>query len=465
MYKVKSAAKKENIFTCLFALLLFATQVIVQIPNPFSVNKAASVNLATLVLIVVFIWVVLYRIMIKKDYRKLTQNGKTIFWLSVFFSATYFLLMIMRFWILDRLTISVSMIFTLALSITLYFTVDLKILNEAVVKKGTVVFLSALNFYALCLIFYYTGNIRYSAGINLLGNINVYVGVVLVSLPILVSYIKENWYNKRKKILFIYNIVATSLMLLFSGSRYGFLAYGFELCLMYIVLFGFRWKKKIIGIALGMLSFIIIFTSITCVINDDASLNVRRTLYYPLTVISKVFDLNISFEDTSGDDELGENSDMMLDEDFEEDLEDLLLGGEVPLSDPDGETPPEDGIIDSLTRQRLFKRAFNILQEYWLLGTGRDAMYMWGWGYQSSHNIVIDAILCYGILGGIIYLVLSCFPIWKLMVTRKRTWEISICCIGFLLLLFYSMLQPLLTNKMVITLIMWGYFGVMSKRQ
>ena len=110
MYKVKSAAKKEDILTYLFALLLFSTQVIVQIPNPFSVSKEAAVSLATIVLIVVFIWVVLYRIMIKKDYYNLTKNGKTVFWLSVFFSATYFLLMIMRFWILERLTISVSMI-------------------------------------------------------------------------------------------------------------------------------------------------------------------------------------------------------------------------------------------------------------------------------------------------------------------------------------------------------------------
>lgn len=133
---------------------------------------------------------------------------------------------------------------------------------------------------------------------------------------------------------------------------------------------------------------------------------------------------------------------------------------EFALSDPDNDNAPENGIAKSLTRSWALERSKNVLSKYWLFGTGRDAVAMWGWGYQSSHNIIIDAILCYGVIGSIAYLALWILPVvwvWKITNERKK---FSLYVMGFVIVLMYSMLQPILNNKLLVVLLIWGSLAI-----
>nr|MDD6336351.1 O-antigen ligase [bacterium] len=460
MRRLKLALRKENVQAIFIALLLWCTQITFSIPNPISVSNKASINVATIALLAVFVWIILYRLIFKRGFCRLSKQGKAIFGLSAVFALACVVLLVLRFVVWNRLTISVSMTLSIALAVTFYYLFELHILTKSSMLKGSTLFVSSMNVYALMLMIYYHGEVRTSQMIHFLGNINVYIGLIVFCTPLILQFCRKASNRSVRTILLIGNIFITSVMLVLSGSRYGFLCYLFELILIYFVMYGFCWKGKVMALAGSLFACVILVVGICCYWNPYVRHSVQRTIYYPNAVLSRVFHVEIRLpaSDHIPDDPLD-----ILPEPSEP--SDDPAGGEewtnCELSDPDHEAPSANGVVQSLTRPRLWARTRNVLQKYWPLGTGRDALYMWGWGYQSTHNFILDAVLCHGVVGAVIYLLLSCFPLYSLLFRKNKSIDQKLYCIGFLLLLGYSMLQPLLSNKLVILLAVWGCYGAL----
>jgi O-antigen ligase len=135
--------------------------------------------------------------------------------------------------------------------------------------------------------------------------------------------------------------------------------------------------------------------------------------------------------------------------------------GEWMPWDPDHMNAPADGKVPSLVRNDLFSRAFAVLKKFWPFGTGRDSLYMYGWGHQSTHNLFLDAVVCYGVFAGVVYLALVLFPLAHAAIVHRKSRLGKVFLIGFVFLLLYSMVEPLLSNKSLVVLAVWMLYAVL----
>lgn len=444
-------SRKQEIQSVLLCALLLSTQISVFIPNPFSVNGVAGVNLSVLTMLLIFLYTVPWRILLRRDFSLLAENDKRVFWTTFAFTVVYFAVTVLRYLFQQRLVVSTSMFLTVFCGATLFLLLRVRKVSAPVIVGGVLLVLTCINAYTLVQLFVHKGVVRSSNLIHLLGNINIYIGLVMLSVPVLLYYYVRVSRHAACRWILAANLLITGTVLLLSGSRFGLLSLFAELFLMYFVLFGIRIHKKalICGTVL-----IIVLTIIAAPIyshSPEAREDIHRTFYYPSRVVRMLFNTG------SG----GGNTDVPLlpPEATEPSDPTEPPSGEWMPWDPDHMNAPEDGKVHSLIRKDLFSRAFTVLQKYWLFGTGRDSLYMYGWGHQSTHNLFLDAVLCYGVFVGIVYLALVLYPFVHVIMKYRRNKLGMAYLIGFLFLLLYSMVEPLLSNKAIVVLTVWSLYA------
>lgn len=446
----------ESIQSILIALLFLLTQYTISIPNPFSIGDAANVNLGTIALLCLAVWCVCYQIILRRQYTKLSSSGKFVFVLAVVFCIMYAMVTVLRFVFQNRLTISVSMTLTLLLGITAFLLADLGYVTKRAILKGAFLFINCMNFYALCLLFLNHGTVRSSNMIDFMGNINVYIAVAFSTAPFLVDYCFKNRAKKRIKYQFWGNVIVFSMMLCLSGSRVGIYIYWVELVAMYFILYRFTVQRAILlrGATAILVTLMLVVGS--CISNEDVQIDVQRTFYLPTKVITI---LAPEFKKPNQSQEVPTEAveeDTLLTPDSTE-LQ-KPIDSKFELSDPDNDIAPMNGVTQSYTRSWALERAKNVLSKYWIFGTGRDAIAMWGWGYQSSHNIIIDAILCYGVFGAAIYMLVWLLPVGYIWLRSGERSQLCLYLVAYAAIMAYSMIQPILSNKLLIVLFLW--FGI-----
>lgn len=442
--------RKQEIQSVLFCALLFSTQISVSVPNPFSVNGVATVNLSVLAMLLIFAYTVLFRIVLRRDYSLLPGTDKRVFWAGVAFFAVFVAVTALRYVFQSRLVLSISMFLTVVCGASLFLFLRNRNVAVRVILDGLLLLMTCINGYTLVQLFIYKGVVRSSNLINLLGNINVYIGLVMLTVPALVYYCIRVAKHPVFRWLLAINLLITGAVLLLSGSRFGLISMAVELFLVYFVLFGFRVHIKALasGTILAVLLTLIALPIYTY--SAEAREDIQRTFYFPTRVISLLIHTGSS----------GMPDDPLLPPEATEPTEpsDTAPGDWMPW-DPDHMNAPADGKVQSLVRNDLFARAFSVLGKYWLFGTGRDSLYMYGWGHQSTHNLFLDAVLCYGIFAGIVYLALALLPYIHVLWSYRKTRLGQAYLIGFTFLLLYSMVEPLLSNKALIVLSAWALYA------
>ena len=91
-------------------------------------------------------------------------------------------------------------------------------------------------------------------------------------------------------------------------------------------------------------------------------------------------------------------------------------------------------------------------------------VFFWGWGYHPPHNMLLEVLIYIGIFGAIPYFAITFFiPVQAIRRLRRRVLS-SGFLLGYSMLLGYSLLQPLITDQLIVLLAAWGIFGALSGR-
>lgn len=418
--------------------LMFSTQISFYITNILTSEKTLF-NLFDIVGVILFIYCVVYKILIKKDILNLNRVEKYLFW-ACFILSCYFLATIpLRFFIYNKLTVSISMIKVVVFGAVIFFTCKYISIKFNSVIQAIICFELFLNIWALSKYLFFEILIRNS---NILSNINIYVGFTFLITPFIVSF---SFHINIFKVLQYLVFLTTIPVIILSGSRVGIWIYLFEVIISLFITSKrkFSIKKIECYILTAILSFVLLFG--LAKYNSKSRTDISRSFYFPQKILIEVFNLDktIDIESIYGTNQWDKS-----------------------LQDEENVNPDVDNLDNneetfSLTRDRLLSRSLQILSKYWLIGTGRHSLYFSGWGYQTPHNFILEILICFGIIGGIFYLAVILIPFIVSFLYRNKSPNYLFFCLSFLIILVYSMVEPILSDKLIVVGVMWTIFSVL----
>lgn len=456
--------KKIDKVSIVLFLLICLTQVNLKIPNAFSINSYATVNIATIFFFIVFI-ALFFKILIKKEYIKEIKEKSFLLILAGLLLIYYILSTFIRLFTSGELVVSITVTYCICIGVLLYLIIYLYKINYDSIIKGINYFFVLLNVFLVCAIIL-NQDIR---TLGVLGNVNIYISFVLINLPLIINYInKAKLDNKYKFILTIFIITSTLIILLLSGSRYALICSIIELIVCYFSIYTNRKaKEQIIGILTIVIVFII--SSVICYnTNEVYKDRIERTFEYPIKIYNLMFENKQSEEVpekkvnstntnviNSNNTNVINSTNIIYTNENNNEKKDLPSveeqTQEIQKSENVNKPAPE-----SLTREKLFKESIKEISENFWIGTGRPAIYIEGWGYQASHNYILEIMLSYGIIGACIYLALAAYPIIKLLKYFKQSNVVRIFLYSYMATLLYSMVEPILSNKIIIIICIWS---------
>lgn len=412
--------------------LFVSTQVTLQVANPFSVNGYKALNLAEIPLMVLSAWV-LFQLAFRGGWQRLTKLGRTIFVLTCVSVATWAGMVMLRKVVEGKLVVAVTVVEYLVFSVAAFLATELLRLNAVQIIRGMLAFLTATNLWAIGWVL--AGETVREMG--LLGNINFYVGVALMVVPMLTvhgartRHAAERW-------LVIANLGLLFSLVILSGSRFGGLAIICILGATLVLVHPSPWRTRLAqaGAALGIA--VAVFAGL--VIANPAQLSdVGRTFNIMSVVRGEE-------PDTKKIEEKHKNDPKPPPKPSEQDR--FTTAG-----DPDHDPIPEG--LNILNHTRVTKRSLAVVGEHWLLGIGRIGPYFSGWGYHPAHNVVLELILYQGMFGALPWLTIILSGVvgaWR--APDRKAWVL-----GFAALFAFAQLQPLLTDSLSTLLPLWLLLG------
>lgn len=427
--QLKTKIWKHRISVAFVMLLLF-TQIHILFPNTITLSGMTRIYITNIVIFVYSAYFVLYRLFFKKEFTKLSKRSRFVFWSVVVFCVYILASYGYRAIALDNTSISLAMTQTILLSSIAFLVIDLKKISFDDIIAGISVFTIMINLVVMYIVLILNTSLR---KIPVLGNVNIYIGFILLITPILMYYYTTKFHQKGYRILFYFTLLSMMIGLIFTGSRFSFVFYIVELAGTYLLIEGFKfnWRraKNLVFIVIGTTFITIVFSSNNVVVKED----ILRTFSIPNQVISMV---------------LNTGSGQSIMDSINKDII------------PDSELPPDDpsAPVASMTRSWLFAQSLHEIEDHLILGKGTHAVFLRGWGYQSPHNFILEIILCYGILGGLIYSALAFYPVY-LMIRNRKSKKSLLFLLGYGSVFLFSMVEPLLADKLIILLPFWSLTG------
>lgn len=417
--------QKHYMSMVIFALLLF-TQIYFTLNNNVTLSGKTKIFITNAALLVYALYFVFYKLILRKQYKVLDKKSKFLFWFLILFVAYVFLSYGYRFYVLDNRSISLAMTQTILLAAVTFLIVDKKKISFDEIILGISYFLFIINAIVIFIIMFLKINLR---SIPVLGNVNVYIGFILLITPLLIYVYEKKSHLIFYRVLFYFTVISTLTGFIFTGSRFSFVFYVVELSLVYIIIHGVKVSQSAVKSFIGIIGTVILITLVFSYSNSYRKADVKRTFSLPISIVTRILNIETSYD--------------MLDN----------INRDII---PDRTVPDENEDVSrvSMTRSRLFGQSLHEIEDNLLLGKGTHAVRLKGWGYQSPHNFILEILLCYGIIGGMIYSLVAFYPIY-LMIRRRKTKEALLFLTGYGSIFLFSMVEPLLADKLVILLPLW----------
>lgn len=434
---------KKNLDTIFVFVLIFFSQITIIVPN-FVTSSMTKISVSDIIFALCLIYFIIYKLVIKRGFTSLSKSEKLVFWVCVALTLYFILAIPVRYLLYDKLTISITVIKIILWAGTIFFAIkQTKIAYNSLIKASAV-FLTFMNLWCIVNILALNNYVRDTQILGTI-NINVYVGYALLTSPVIISYFARI----KKAHIFLSGLIISSVCILaLSGSRVGLWMYLVEFTILIIV------NRKQVNYLLKPL-----FVSCTIVvsvglvgilhqISPAMRVDIERSFYYPITVLNSVFQADIEVDEESivGDKPMSDEQLAVYHDD---------------LSDPDAEDIVGSDTLFSLTRDRIYRKTFAVFEKYWLFGTGRHALYFTDWGYNSPHNYVFEILLYFGVVGSLIYLIFIFFPVYNAIRSAKKNIRYIYFLIGFGMVFIYSMVEPLLSDKILIIGTIWAVFSAL----
>ena len=392
-----------NKMSVLFFIVMCLTQVNLNFITNLDKHKNISINF-TLIILTCFCIYFFYKLLIKREYVNLPKTCKNILVLLGIITIYFIASTLINFFRDDNFSISITMTSYIALAMLVYIFINYKNINYDDIIKPIYLFFFIINILLISEVFV-NGETRST---KILGNINVYISLMLICFPLIRDYSLKGKFDIILKCLIV---VSTLIVLLVSGSRFGLISFVIEFLFCEVINHKITKKKCMIFVIILLLlgSCIAIFYNT----NETLKKVIQRTFEYPI----RLFNL---------------------------------------ITNTPNDNLPFQPSENSLTREKIYNQSIKIIKNNLFFGTGRPSVFMNNWGLQGAHNYILEILLCYGIIGGTIYIILSLYPIIDLIKNNKCKHLNAIYVFSYGMLFLQSMFEPILSSKIIILLCVYG---------
>lgn len=373
----------------------------------------------TILLYIPFILIIIWKI--KDDILNIQRNIKkpaNILYYS--FAIYYIILSLYRF--ITANEVKENLYYTIILfgSLALYLQLKEKMIktdNVLIQKNILIISLIMVLYRIIC--YFLVGPVFASYPINM----NIMTGVSVVALPFLIDYLKQDISKKTKSLISLV-ICLTFIAVLTSSAR---LMCFLTFIVLIVMLFNNIKNKIIFKRILALFLCAILIVSIMFIGNVK---NTRYAVYREFVGLDKVINLT--------DNVLGSNIGV---NDFSEEQEKVESIEQINRSDS--------------MRQDLMNMGIEQVKQNPIFGTGNVTYSYFVSGYffkQSSHNFLIEALVCYGIIG-VLFLIIFIFIVIsksKIFSHKNKLWEYKISTL-LVFIVYFAMgsWQPLTFNILV----------------
>lgn len=480
----------------LVLLALLSTQLHVQIPSAASLNGTQRLDIAE-VLFVVLGAVLATRLFIFGDYRRLDDQARYLLRTYALLIVVWLGLTVGRRVLTGNWVISVTLVEYLGFALAWYLVFRLGWLSKRSMLLGALGLMTVTNAWGLAMVLLAGSRVRAS---GLLSNINVYVGTVLLLLPLLLHW-STRTPSKPLRWLIYANAAASVALVLTSGSRFALVGLPLILLATTIVIAKSGGWGKLRD--LGVLASLSLVVGLVMVLINPSILGdlTRATSFEESAPADQTVGASPSTSptrsatpgsSTASSPAAGAGASRSPSASPSPATTATSGSSKTPApSTPSGRAsspaagpvapsptprprPPESQIdigdpdydlpknqTRDLTHGRILARSIAVLENHWLWGTGRPVIFFSGWGYHPPHNLFLEVLTFVGIFGSIPYLMIALLiPVAAIRRLGIRVLR-STYLWGVAGLFCYSMLQPLITDQLVLLMLVWGFFGAL----
>lgn len=433
-----SASRREWLTTALGVLFLLGTQFYISIPSPASVSGTKSLAVGE-VLGLAFGAYALWLYAHRANRERIGRLGHYLVGASVVMTVVWAAMVILRGALDHRKSFSVTMIEFLLIAVAIALLVLMRAVSPRTIYLTVLVTFAVLHAWLLARIIL-GGRIR---AVGLLGNINVYIGLVLLSLPVVLYWCRREPVRWLRWTI-LGNVAFAIATVAVSGSRFGGPGMIASLTLFMLFIDDRPWRERLRWLAVLLISSIII-TGLFMARNTRHITDFGRTLNLQSVIHGTEPDTEEIEQEQAGKDKPPPPPN---------EHDKLSTPG-----DPDHDLPPKEG-LNILNHTRVQARTIAVIKEHPFLGIGRPGPYFSGWGYHPAHNIAFEALLNFGAPGVVPYFAVALAGAGALGLRRSWTRPSRAYLLGFAGLLGFSFFQPLMSESLICLSISWGLFAM-----
>ncbi|MEG1301537.1 MAG: O-antigen polymerase [Erysipelotrichaceae bacterium] len=445
---MKQPSIRDYIWCSIFILILLCTTIYVNVPNPFSINSVAKVSLSELLLL--FLSFYSFILILKKKRYKDKE-----FLIFLLFIISFLIITATRIYVNNSLSLSINITETITFVFFFSYLVKFNVLKKSVILISIISALSFTNISSVIYILFYNISFR---SLPVMGNVNIYISFVLICIPFLI-YEYQNHKNRVTKIVVYANLFMCLFLFPLTGSRVSTVFLLFLLISVYILIYkkiNFLIMKKVL-----IILFCVIFSlSYYYKTNIDIKNDIDRTI--SLFVVQKT--------DDSKENNTSTDKDNVNEEKLNTNASDNIDMNEPIQEDNKIKDNNEIGMVEYTPnlRKDLIVHAVQLLKSNPLLGTGRPTVYVNQIAEFPIHNYLLEVFLNYGLLVGVLYFIVALIPLYTIIKNLKKRIAIRknmIFLVGYLIVLFYSMFEPILSSKIVVLLPLWSYMVYLDEEE
>jgi len=424
----------------IFFLLLCSTWARIPIAVSFSTSGTTEVWIYDFVamFMAVYIFVRLYR---RQQSCQQDRLSVVLLVCAVILLLYYIFLMAFRYSQKQSVAGGFLVIRVILFSLVVYFAIANKVFSAKSVIVGILSWVSLINLLQVIMLLLFNIPVRSSV---IISNISVYNAFVTMLIPLFAYVVSTaNQYGRTRRIV-LYALIGSNYLIAmnlvcFSGSRMAFGVYCI-VSLLSLLIFPARVNLRIfvkcaaVGATLTAW-FICLWVANLPLISEG----INRSLYYPISIINAITN-NTTLNDPE-----------WLYENGSDDIDNNQVGQTVDISND--------------VRGAIQQEAIDQIRKHPWTGIGRPNVYAERYGnYQSAHNFLLEYALCFGLPGLAICLTLLLIPLYYFLFRTKLSFKIKVMILLiYSAVLLFSFVQPLITTKYTISVILWAMVGLVAQ--
>lgn len=431
-------------------IVLLLSQVTLSVPNSFSLGSASTIPALVIMSAVSYSLFGVWQLVRWNTWNRLTKVSRYLILLLALLALGYIIVLLFRISIGDN-RVSITLTSLMAVGVLIFALCDLEKVAMEKVIISSATFLNLAHIFLLAVIIA-GGDIRTSM---LFTNINVYNAAVVLLYPLLIYFygLFRRSGRKLSSTVIFANLVAIPAVTLFSGSRFGVwcLFLSAAITAAYLLRSKIYDRRELRWMTTALVISISVIVSVVLV-----SPSLRQDAGRALFLTPSGYETSPEVAEKPASSETPSEVAKKPAQPETPTSEISSIGNEEPKND----SPTEP--VKMLNRPWLYQEGLADTIANPILGTGASLVYMEGWGMQPPHNYFLEVFLTYGIPLGLLCIIILFTPVVHFIRRANNSPVVWLGLVGFFSLFLFAMVQPILTEQILIAVLVWLVFGAIN---